>query len=127
MVKKIFGRTKKAITPLASWLGGIVLVLALIFGIAAGIGMDVWSWLISVFIIAGVVIGLVNITAKETPLAFFAIITLILVMGSLMTYVHLADNIPEILKQIVIYLSAVLIPAGGTVALTTLFTIGRKR
>ena len=103
------------------WSFIVGLVIALIFGIlwaAMGLQMD---WVIIVRIILGIIIGFLNITAKETPLLLMATIALI-VVGNVFSPL---PGIGKFIGTVLNYVAVLVAPAAIIAAIKALWQVGK--
>ena len=103
----------------AHWAFLVSIVLAIILGIilpdnAAAIGL---------LAILGIVVGLVNITAKETTDFLIASIALIVASGAFKLIPIIGEWVANILDYIVVFVA----PAAGIVALIAIWHLARTK
>jgi hypothetical protein len=106
------------------WAFILGLVIAVVFGILAalGIGMAIMPWIIIVLIILGLVVGFLNITAKEILLFLVATIALIVVGG---VFAPLrAFGIGAMLDAILALVATLMAPAAVVAAIKALWAVG---
>ena len=104
------------------WAFIIGLVIALVFGIigAFSSGMDT-SWIIITLIILGIIIGFLNVTAKEVPTLLLAVIALI-VVGNVF------DPLPFIgkfISSVLHYFVVLVTPVAVIIAIKALWQVGK--
>jgi hypothetical protein len=104
------------------WSFIVGLVIALVFGIIAAMssGMDT-SWIIIVLIILGIIIGFLNITAKEVPTLLLAVIALI-VVGNVFAPL---PGIGKFIGSVLNYIAVLVSPAAVIAAIKALWQIGK--
>jgi len=103
----------------ANWAFLVSIVLAIILGIilpsnAAAIGL---------LVILGIVVGLVNITAKETTQFLVASIALIIASGAFKLIPFIGNYAMNVLDYIVVFVA----PAACVVALITIWNLARTK
>jgi hypothetical protein len=104
------------------WSFIVGLVIALVFGIVAAMsaGMDT-SWIIVVLIVLGIIIGFLNITAKEVPTLLLAVIALI-VVGNVFAPL---PGIGKFIGSVLNYIAVLVSPAAVIAAVKALWQIGK--
>ncbi len=107
------------------WAFIVGLVIAVVVGIMAALGMaaSFMSAVIIILIILGLVIGFLNITAKEILLFLVATIALIVVGGVFAPLKTLA--IGMILDNILALIATLMAPAAIVAAIKALWAVGR--
>jgi hypothetical protein len=112
----------KTLGLIGFWAFIIGLVIALVFGIIAAItsGMDT-SWIIIILIILGIIIGFLNITAKEVPTLLLATIALI-VVGNVFAPL---PGIGKLIGSVLGYVAVLVSPAAIIAAIKALWVIGK--
>ncbi|MBN2462994.1 MAG: hypothetical protein JXB43_05275 [Dehalococcoidia bacterium] len=107
------------------WAFIIGLIIAVVVGIMAALGMaaSFMSAVIIILIILGLVIGFLNITAKEILLFLVATIALIVVGGVFAPLKTLA--IGMILDNILALIATLMAPAAIVAAIKALWAVGR--
>ena len=103
------------------WSFIIGLVIALIFGIISASMGAAWDWVIIVLIILGIIIGFLNITAKEVPTLLLATIALI-VVGNVFAPL---PGIGKFIGAILNYVAVLVAPAAIIAAIKALWQIGK--
>jgi len=107
-------------------LGKVAFIVGVLFAIFGGIwgGMDVPEnrAVIAILLVAGVIIGLLNITAKETPAVLAATVALIVlsiwcITGAFWPVVHLSQGLAENVQGIIVCFALLMAPAGIIVAI----------
>lgn len=106
-----------------SRIGFWAFIIGLILAIVAGIISSQNTIVVIVLIILGLIVGFLNITAKETLLFLAATIALI-VVGGVFAPLSLLD-IGEILDRILAYVATLMAPAAVVVAIKALWAIGK--
>ena len=105
-----------------SFLAGVV--IALITGIGAGVGAS-WAvnpWIVLIIVILGLVIGFVNITAKEIqPFLIAALALFAFSMANLEAINTLIPYLGSVLNSVVQYVAALVGPAALVVALRAVY------
>ena len=108
------------------WAFILGLVIAVVVGIMAALGMagaGLMSAVIIILIILGLIIGFLNITAKEILLFLVATIALIVVGG---VFAPLSTfGIGAILDNILALIATLMAPAAIVAAIKTLWTVGK--
>ena len=107
------------------WAFIVGLVLAVVFGILAvmGIAMGAMPAIIIILIILGIIVGALNITAKEILLFLVATIALIVVGGvfaPLKTF-----GVGAVLDAILALVATLMAPAAVIAAIRALWAVGR--
>ncbi len=107
------------LSKIGFWAFIIGLILALIGGIVAPQN----SAIVIVLIILGLIIGFLNITAKETQLFLVATIALIVVGGvfSSLDFLSLGEKLDQILN----YVATLMAPAAVVAAIKALWAVGK--
>jgi len=104
----------------------IGVIIALIIGLIAGIiSWTVPTWLMTIFFITGIVIGLLNISRKEAT-GFMVAILILFVVGIAGVTVNLPSLLGSVIDSMGSVLLAVLIPAGVIVAIKEGIVRARK-
>ena len=105
------------------FLGFGAFIVGLILAVVAGLLWPSNTTIIVVLIILGIIIGLLNITAKETMLFLIAVIALV-VVGNV--FVHLKVlSLGVYLGSILSYIAILVSPAAIIAAIKALWTVGR--
>jgi len=87
---------------------------------------------LSILVILGIVVGLLNITAKETMPFLLASVVLVIMFGFGSTYLGLVgqsssfDFIGKFLQGLLTYLMILVVPAGIVVALKELYAFAER-
>jgi len=107
------------------WAFILGLVIAVVFGIMAALGMAMGAMpaIIIVLIILGLVVGFLNITAKEILLFLVATIALIVVGGVFAPLKVLA--IGNMLDSILALVATLMAPAAVVAAIKALWAVGK--
>jgi hypothetical protein len=106
-----------------SSIGFWAFIVGLIIALVAGIFFP-GNWIVAVILlILGIIIGFLNITAKETMLFLVATIALIIV-GNAFAVITVGD-IGKFLGNILSYVAALMAPAAIIVAIKALWAIGK--
>jgi len=108
------------------WAFILGLVIAVVVGIMAALGMagaGLMSAVIIILIILGLIIGFLNITAKEILLFLVATIALIVVGGVFAPLKTL--SIGAMLDNILALIATLMAPAAIVAAIKTLWTVGK--
>ena len=107
------------------WAFILGLVIAVVFGILAALGMAMGAMpaIIIVLIILGLVVGFLNITAKEILLFLVATIALIVVGGVFAPLNVFA--IGNMLDSILALVATLMAPAAVVAAIKVLWTVGK--
>ena len=110
-------------SELGSWSFVLGVIVAVVVGLLSAAGESVA--LVSLLIIVGFIVGLLNITARETNEFLIAAVTLVLVSsfgGSVLGEVAVIGTYLEsVLKAILTYI----IPAAIVVAVKTIYSLAR--
>ena len=119
MAKKI----EKATAEKTNKIGGIAFIVGIVLALIAGIfGFDSDSLVISSLMVIGLVIGLLNISAKEA-MPFLLITTALVIVSSLGG--SFLGTIP-ILQRILISIIVLMVPAVIVVAIRAVFALARN-
>ena len=104
-----------AMQALGSWAFIIGLVLAVIFGLTGTSPTVVW-----ILAVLGLIVGLLNVTHKETHTFLVAAIAFLVSASSLAI---ILSSLEDILKNIVVFVG----PSAAIVALKALYDIAKSR
>ena len=110
---------KKAMGLIGFW----AFIVGLIIAVIAGIIAPANPVAIIVLIILGIIIGFLNITAKEVPTLLLATIALI-VVGNVFAPLNMLD-IGKMLGNILAYIATLVAPAAIIAAIKALWIIGK--
>lgn len=110
-------------TRILSLTGFWAFIVGLVLAIVAGFVLPANTIIIIVLIILGLIIGFLNITAKETTLFLIATIALI-VVGNVFTPLTVLD-IGKFLGSILAYVATLMAPAAIVVAIKALWSVGK--
>ncbi len=129
--------TKKRVKPAAmvgryAFLLGVL--LAVVWAIIAVINQAVSTntVVLSILVIIGIIVGLLNISAKETTQFLLASVVLVIMFGFGSTYLGLVGQgsafnfIGQFLQGLLTYLMILVVPAGIVVALKELYVFAEK-
>jgi hypothetical protein len=108
---------------LLSTIGFWAFIVGLVIALVAGIFFPGNAIVGIILIILGIVIGFLNITAKETMLFLVATIALILV-GNAFAVITLGD-LGKFIGNILAYVSALMAPAAIIAAIKALWSVGK--
>jgi fucose 4-O-acetylase-like acetyltransferase len=97
-------------------------LFAIVGGIWAGKSVPTNDWVVAILLIAGVIIGFLNVTAKEAPVVLAAAVALIVVaigafVGALAPVQHLSQGLYENVVGIVDCFAILMVPAAIIVAI----------
>jgi len=98
-------------------------IVGLILAVVAGLLWPSNSTIIVVLIILGIIIGLLNITAKEFMLFLIAVIALV-VVGDVFTHLTVL-SLGVRLSDILTYIAILMSPAAIIAAIKALWAVGR--
>ncbi len=98
-------------------------IVGLVIAVIAGIVLPANPVAIIVLIVLGIVIGFLNITAKETPTLLMATIALI-VVGNVFAPLTVLD-IGKFIGNILSYIGTLVAPAAIIVAIKALWAVGK--
>jgi hypothetical protein len=98
-------------------------IVGLILAVIAGLLWPSNSTIIVVLIILGIIIGLLNITAKEFMLFLIAVIALV-VVGNVFTHLTIL-SLGVMLGNILSYIAILVSPAAIIAAIKALWAVGR--
>jgi hypothetical protein len=110
-------------TGMLSKIGFFAFIIGLIVAIVGGVVSPHNTPLVVTLIILGLIIGFLNISAKETLLFLVATIALV-VVGSVFAPLTLLD-IGKYLDQILSYVATLMAPAAIIVAIKALWAVGK--
>jgi hypothetical protein len=110
-------------TRVLSLIGFWAFIIGLVLALVAGILLPANTVIIIVLIILGLIIGFLNITAKEIMLFLVATIALI-VVGNVFTPLTVLD-IGKFLGSILAYVATLMAPAAIVVAIKALWAVGK--
>ena len=113
----------KGKTNVLSMIGFWAFIIGLVIALVAGILMPANQMVIIVLIILGLIIGFLNITAKELLLFLVAVIALIAAGGAFNALTTL--GIGAILGNILAYVAALMAPAAIIGAIKALWAVGK--
>ena len=112
---KKFKVKTKGIGRLAWYIG---IIGAILLGFLSGLGaFSINQTFTTILVVAGIIIGLVNITKKETMQFLLSVIGLAILSGAFL----LVPSIGGLLESIVETLAKTAIPAGMVVAIASVF------
>ena len=104
-------------------IGFLAFIVGLIIAVVAGIVAPQNTAIIIILIILGLIIGLLNITAKETMLFLVATIAL-MVVGRVFSSLTLL-SVGKYLDQMLSLVATLMAPAAVVAAIKTLWTVGK--
>ena len=110
-------------TRVLSLIGFWAFIVGLVLAVVAGFTLPANTVIIIILIILGLIIGFLNITAKETMLFLVATIALI-VVGNVFTPLTTL-NIGAFLGSILGYVATLMAPAAIVVAIKALWSVGK--
>ena len=110
-------------TNVLSMIGFWAFIVGLIIAVVAGIIMPQNGVIIIVLIILGIIIGFLNITAKEIMLFLVATIALV-VVGNVFAPLTVLD-IGKVLGSILSYVATLMAPAAIIAAVKALWALGK--
>ncbi len=113
----------KSYAKYGSWAFIIGLVVAILAGFVTT-GLEGWYAL--VLGILGLVVGLLNVTDKETQLFLVAAIALMASASSLSNVVAFSATAQQVLQTILGYIVVFVSPAAGVVALKAVYEISKE-
>jgi len=112
-------RGKRVLGLIGFW----AFIVGLILAVVAGLLWPSNSTIIVVLIILGIIIGLLNITAKEFMLFLIAVIALV-VVGDVFTHLTVL-SLGVRLSDILTYIAILMSPAAIIAAIKALWAVGR--
>ena len=110
-------------TRVLSLIGFWAFIIGLVIAVIAGIVMPQNSTVILVLLVLGLIIGFLNITAKETMLFLIATIALI-VVGNVFAPLTVLD-IGKFLGSMLSYVATLMAPAAIVAAIKALWSLGK--
>jgi hypothetical protein len=111
---------------LGRWLFIILIVIAILAGIAAGFGgTGALGWVSLIMVILGVIVGLINITEKETaPFLTAAIALLVANSGGVFKVIDtVAAPVGSIINAILVNIAAFVAPAAIIMAVRAIYKL----
>ncbi len=111
---------KKKKGVIGKWAFSIALLVAIIAGLAEPAGNTTISW---VLVVLGLIIGLLNITAKEVSTFLIAAIALVLTTTSLSIIPALGMYLQAVLVNVAVFVA----PAAVVVALKAIYATAAAR
>lgn len=105
------------------YLGFAAFIIGLILAVVAGLLWPSNTTIITVLLILGIIIGILNITAKETMLFLVAVIALV-VVGNVFVYFKVL-SLGTILGNILSYIAILVSPAAIIAAIKALWAVGK--
>jgi hypothetical protein len=114
---------------LGAWAFLIGVLVALIVGVIGdSLPSSLQIWVLSVLVLAGILVGLLNVNAKETSGFLLAALALVIVSfmgGNVIDSFGTVKVIGPMLKNILLYLLVLFVPTTIIVALKSVFEIAR--
>lgn len=116
-------------------IGKVAFLVGVIFAIFGGIwGGQSWptnEWVVAILLIAGVIIGLLNVTAKEAPAVLLSTMALVIlaIWGSTQAYYYtvypLSATLAENLQGVVCAFALLMAPAAFIITIKTVISAAR--
>jgi hypothetical protein len=107
-----------------SKIGFFAFIIGFIIAIVAGFVSAQNEAIVIVLIVLGLIVGFLNITAKETVLFLVATVALLVTMHVFTSLVHL-NSFFKYLDQILGYIGTLMAPAAIVVAIKALWAVGK--
>ncbi|MFA5259228.1 MAG: hypothetical protein WC979_07195 [Candidatus Pacearchaeota archaeon] len=118
--------SKKLIGAWAFLIGVLVAVVVGVIGDSLSSGLQVW--VLGILVLAGILVGILNVNAKETSGFLLAALALVIVSfmgGNVIDSFGTVKIIGPMLKNILLYLLVLFVPTTIIVALKSVFEIAR--
>jgi hypothetical protein len=106
-----------------STIGFWAFIIGLVIAVVAGIVFPANDIFIIILVVLGIIVGLLNVTAKETMLFLLATIALVVVGNAFASLTAL--SIGKILGDILAYVAVFMAPAAIIAAIKALWAVGR--
>ena len=118
--------SKKLIGAWAFLIGVLVALVVGVVGDCLSSGLQIW--VLGFLVLAGILVGILNVNAKETSGFLLAALALVIVSfmgGSVIDSLGTVNIIGPILKNILLYLLVLFVPTTIIVALKSVFEIAK--
>jgi hypothetical protein len=118
--------SKKLIGAWAFLIGVLVALVVGVVGDSLSSGLQIW--VLGILVLAGILVGILNVNAKETSGFLLAALALVIVSfmgGSVIDSLGTVNIIGPILKNILLYLLVLFVPTTIIVALKSVFEIAK--
>jgi len=118
--------SKKLIGAWAFLVGVLVAVVVGVIGDSLSSGLQIW--VLGILVLAGILVGILNVNAKETSGFLLAALALVIVSfmgGNVIDSFGTVKIIGPMLKNILLYLLVLFVPTTIIVALKSVFEIAR--
>ena len=102
----------------------VLIILAILAGLASAVATFDATWVAAILVILGLIVGILNISEKETSSFLIAAIALLIAGTSSFATLGSAGNV---VSQILSFIGIAVAPAAVIVALKAIYALGRSK
>jgi len=102
----------------------VLIIIAILAGLASAVATFDATWIAAILVVLGLIVGILNISEKET--SSFLIATVALIVAGTSSFAALGD-VGTIVSRILGFIAIAVAPAAVIVSLKAIYALGRTK